>query len=344
MSSKLFARLDVRRGLAGAAVMAAGLLASCGGGDQIVPFVPTRILAFGDDQSALDDTVTPRNGLGNGRKYSINAFRLVTVLGVVVEDPTTLDCARNPLWIQSVASEFGLVFDRCLGSAPAASGQVLAQAGHKVADLQAQLAAVQGDALGEKDLALVMTGLNDILELYERYAQDPSAGSDGLLDEARARGRAVGAFVNQVATSGPAVVVLTLPDIGKSPYALAQNTSTGDPNRAALISELVRVFNNQTSVTLINNGRLIGLVYADTEIQNMVSFPASYGLANVVDAACLDTAPLPDCTTNTLVAATPTTAAATSTTWLWADGLRLSPAGHSRLGSLAASRARANPF
>lgn len=333
MSSKLLARLDGRRWLVGAAVVGAGLLASCGGGDQKVPFEPTRILAFGDELSVIE---------ADGRKYSINAFRITDATTTPPTESTTeLDCTRNPLWIQTVATQFGLAFDRCLGTATAATGQVLGQAGDKVADLVRQTLSVQGDALGEKDLALVMIGMNDVLELYGQY---PALSSDVLLERARIRGQALGNFVNQLATTGPAVVVLTVPDMGLSPFALAQNVSTGDATRSVLLTNLVEAFNNSMSVRLINDGRLIGLVYADIEIQNMVTFPESYALTNVVLPACLDTAPLPDCTTNTLVGATATTAAATATTWLWADNLRLSPAGQSRLGQLAESRARGNPF
>lgn len=333
MSFKFSARDGASRWLLAVVVAGTGLLASCGGGGQIVPFVPTRVLAFGDDLSALE---------ADGRKYSINAFRQVTASdGTVTEDPTTLDCLRNPLWVQTVAAGYGIAFDRCLGTATTANGQVLARAGHRVADFAAQITAVQGDALGELDLALVMIGMNDVLELYAQY---PTTSRTALLAEARVRGAALGAQINQLALRGPAVVVLTVPDIGLSPFALGQNTSTGDPTRSALISQLVEVFNNRMSVELINDGRLIGLVYADIEVQNHVRFAPTFGLVNVVAAAC--TTALPACTTATLVPANATTsaAAATATTWLWADELRLSPFAHSRLGQLANSRARGNPF
>ena len=98
------------------------------------------------------------------------------------------------------------------------------------------------------------------------------------------------------------------------------------------------------SVALINDGRLIGLVYADIELQNMAKFPLSFGLTNVIGAACKGTAPLPGCTSATLQDATATEVAATATTWLWADSLRPSPAAQARLGLLAESRARNNPF
>jgi phospholipase/lecithinase/hemolysin len=180
-----------------------------------------------------------------------------------------------------------------------------------------------------------MFGLNDILELYASY---PATGRDALLAEARVRGEALGTQINQLALSGPAVVVLTMPDIGLSPFAQAQNTSTGDATRSQLIAELVSAFNNRMSVALINDGRLIGLAYGDIETQNEVKQPTAYGLTNVVAPACQATAVLPACTTATLVDT------ATSATWLWADGLRLSPAGQARLGVLALSRARSNPF
>ena len=307
------------------ALVAGALVAACGGGGQVNPFAPTRVLAFGDEISTLEP---------DGRKYSINGYKQVTVNGVATDDLTTLDCTRLPIWTQTVATSFGLAFDRCLGTATAATGQMLARPGQKVADFAAQVAAVQGAGFGEKDLALVMFGMNDLLELYGRYT---GTNRDTLIAEARTRGAALGAQVNALALRGPAVVVLTVPDIGLSPYALAQNTA-GDTSRSRLISDLVATFNNRMSVELINDGRLIGLVYADVEVQNNVKLKESYGLINVTQAACQTSAVLPACTTATLVST------ASATTWLWADSLLLSPAGQARLGLLAESRARNNPF
>jgi phospholipase/lecithinase/hemolysin len=305
-------------------------LAACGGGDTEVPFDPNRVLAFGDELSFIE---APADG---GRKYSINAFKITdSTTNPPTESTTELDCTRNALWVQRVASGFGLVFDRCLGSATTASGQILAQPGHKVADLPAQIAAVQGATLNERDLALMLIGMHDILELYGRY---PTESKSALLDEARSRATDYGERINALARSGPAVVVLTVPDLGLTPFARAQNTSSGDPSRSRFLSELTTAFNNRMSVTLINDGRLIGLIYADTESQNMHRFPGSFGLSNVNDAACQASSALPDCRTNTLVTG------ATSSNYMWADDLRPGPAVQSRLGSLAEFRAKNNPF
>ena len=210
-----------------------------------------------------------------------------------------------------------------------------------VADFAVQIAAVQGDALNEKDLALVMFGQNDILELYGMY---PTVAEQDLMALAESRAEALAAQINQLAMSGPAVVVLTTPDIAYSPFASAENANTGDPYRSELIRRLVEKFNNRMSVKLKNDGHLIGLAYGDIDLQNVAKNPAAYGMANVTAAACLDTAPLPDCNMATLVPATPTEAAATANTWLWADKLLPTPGFQGRLALLASNRAHSNPF
>jgi len=320
-------RAVARRAAWGLALGLLAGLASCGGGGQVEPFRPTRILALGDELSVIE---------ADGRKYSINAFKVTDATTTPPTESTTeVDCARNPVWIQTVAAGFGLAFDRCRGSATTSSGLALAQPLAKVADLGSQLAAVTGAPLGEKDIALVLVGMHDILEIYAGY---PATPKNTLLDQVRARGTDLGNRINALATSGPAVVVLTVPDLGLTPFAIAENTSSGDNTRAALLSELTSAFNSRMSVSLINDGRLIGLVFADVETQNMVRFPANYGLANWVDAACRSDTPLPGCTTSTLVTN------ATAAGYMWADGLRPGPTVQARLGVLADFRARNNPF
>ena len=38
-----------------AALAGAAALASCGGGEQVVKFAPTRLIAFGDEASVIED-------------------------------------------------------------------------------------------------------------------------------------------------------------------------------------------------------------------------------------------------------------------------------------------------
>lgn len=311
---------------AAAAALATGVLLACGGGGVEVPFEPNRIFALGDEMSYLET---------DGRKYGINAFKITdSTTSPVTESATELDCTRNPIWVQAVASQFGLAFDRCPGLITGATGQILARPGQKVADLDAQLASLTGAAPNDKDLALMLVGLHDILELYGRYPTDSKAT---LLAEARARGEAYGNKVNALAQSGPAVVVLTVHDLGLTPFATAQNTSTGDATRSQFLTDLTDAFNNRMSVTLINDGRLIGLVYTDIETRNEHRLPSVYSLSNVTTAAC-DGVALPDCTTRTLVTD------ATSSSHMWADDLLPGANTQGRIGALAAARARNNPF
>jgi outer membrane lipase/esterase len=312
-------------------VIALGALVSCGG-DTREPFRPNRVLAFGDELSFIEQST--------GRKYSINAYKITdATTNPPTESTTELDCTRNPIWVQYPAAAFGLTFDRCLGTVTTPSGQILAQPGAKVADLPGQLAAVQGAAPNNNDLALMLIGMNDILELYGRF---PAESACSLIDQARARAKTYGEQINALAQSGPAVVVLTVPDLGLSPRGRAQNAPKCDPgkntNLPNLLSELTDAFNSRMSVTLINDGRLIGLVYADNETQVMSKFPANFGLSNITDAACQPTAALPDCRTNTLVTG------ATAGGHLWADDLRPGPTLQARMGSQAEIRARNNPF
>jgi outer membrane lipase/esterase len=313
------ARPQGRSLLAATVLAAAALLASCGGGGQIEDFQPKRIMAFGDESSLITS---------EGRKYTVNALNSTT---------KALDCASNPIWVQSLASTFGLVFVECNSdSVVAPTGQIYAQAGAKVAELKIQLDTFFATGgFNSKDLVTVMAGANDVLEIYAQY---PQQGLDTLKALAGQRGRDLATQVNRIANADGRVIVVTLPDLGLTPYALAERDSKPDTNRSELLTELVTAFNTEMRLNIINDGRLIGLVLGDEMVQSIVKYPSSYGYANVTEAVCLSTVVLPGCTSSTLVTD------GSASTWLWADSTRLSPAGHSRLGTLAISRATNNPF
>jgi outer membrane lipase/esterase len=303
--------------LRGAALAAALVVAACGGGGgQVEPFEPTRILALGDETSVI---------LSDGRKYTVNAL---------ATGGTALACETHPVWVQLVADAFELKFPQCPGTNTAPSGVMLAAAGAKAADIAAQVDSVAA-SFTDKDLVTMLVGANDILELYAQY---PARSEADLAAELRARGRAWGVQVNRVAQAGPAVLLLTVPDMGLTPYALAQKAAFTDTDRAALLTRLTNEYNAGMRLEIINDGRLIGLAFADLELQNIVRFPAAFGFANVTDVICLASAPLPTCTTQTMVTN------ANATNWLWADDRHLSPGGQNRLGLIGALRAKNNPF
>lgn len=315
-----------------AALTATAALASCGGGSQLVSFAPTRFIAFGDESSVIDNT---------GRKFTINALKT---------DSAALDCSLNPIWIQALTSYYGLVFAQCNPAAvttPTAFTRATVNA--KVADVVAQVNAQEaaGGFVGT-DLVTVLAGANDILDSYKKY---PAVPFDQLKGSVEAAGALLSTQVNRIAALGGKVVISTVPDLGLTPYALAQkaaNPATGaEADRAAILVALTKSFNDKLIVGLINNGRTTGLIFTDELVQTMVKFPTSYGLSNVVEPVCdIIKAPVvSECTTQTLVpVVAPSTVTPTGDTHLWADSIQLSTSGHRNLGSLAVTRARGNPF
>lgn len=322
-----FRMISVRCAVVSAAVLALVLLASCGGSSQVERFVPGRLIVFGDEHSLLDDSVTP----GNARKYSINA--------TVSDTDATLLCGGNEIWVQVLASYYGFVFEECNPAAAPVKALMLAGVGVKVADIAVQVA--QANGFVGTDLVTVLAGANDILGQYMRYPGVPEAQ---LTSELEATGEALAAQVNAIADAGGKVLIATVPDLGLSPFALAERAAQADTDRAALLSRLTARFNARLRAAIYNDGRRIGLLLADEMVQSIVKFPATYGFVNVTAEACLASAPAPSCTTWTLQPASGDIAAASQNSWLWADGTHLSPGAHRSLGALAATRATNNPF
>lgn len=310
------ARPSLRRVLMAAAfsVLALGL-ASCGGGtSQVEAFVPLRLITLGDDMSAF--TV-------DGKKYAVNGF---------AADGTTPDCKALPIWTQVVANAYGFGFAEC----PVGTGEQKARsrafAGARVADLKTQVQAqVAAGGFADKDLVTVMIGTHDVRDLYLQSKTTAAPSKDELLEAARQRGIEVARQINDIVDMGAKVIVATIPDVGLSPWGIAQGTEG-----AALLKELTAALNGRIRVNILNDGRFVGLVLGDELSQTAARVPAAYSLNDASTAACA-VAP-PACTTATLAAN------ATADGWLWADSTWLATGGHRQLGSLAEARARLNPF
>jgi len=295
-----------------AAVLLATLLASCGGGtSQITPFKPPRVLAFGDELSAFTS---------DGRKYAVNGL---------ASDGTTRDCTLQPLWIQDVATLYGFGFAQCPVGTGEQKGISRAAAGARAAEVVQQVdAQVAAGGFLEEDLVLILAGANDVLQLY---AQFPGRTRDDLIAQARASGEAVARQVNRMAGLGARVIVSTIPDMGLTPYGIAQGTEG-----AKLLSDLSAALNGRIRVNILNDGRYVGLVLADEFVQTAARAPGYFSLSSATVAACKTA--LPDCTSGTLVDG------ATADTYLWADDRWMSRGGHRQLGALAGARATLNPF
>ena len=294
----------------------------------------TRIIAFGDETSVIVDTL----GNGNGSKYSVN--------GVVSSTDPTLVCSSDPIWIQTLASAYpNVVFPQCNpGPSPAQdpSSRIRAFNGAMAADLSGQIDAQIADSgFASGDLVTVLVGVNDVIA---QYAQYPALSQDTISQNLRTAGETVGDQVNRLAASGAKVIVSTIPDIGYSPFALAEKAAHIDTDRQQLIIGLVGAFNAGLRTTIINDGHSIGLVTMDQQVENIVQFVGSNGFTNVTTGVCdlgqsLLTPPsILDCTDLTLIPN------GNSSTFLWADDRHLSFGGQLQLGNLANVRAHNNPF
>lgn len=309
------ARRPWLRAVAGAVTaIAVAVLAACGGDtQQLEPFVAERVFAFGDETSALQS---------DGRRYGTNGVNATN---------GAFDCNLEPLWVQVIASYYGMVYAECNTATPAAVPRAFMRAavGAKVADIGAQVEAqVSAGGLRDKDLALLTGGANDILELYAQY---PTQSEAALIAAARARGESLARVTNRLVQLGAKVIVANLSDLGMSPFARAQAAGN-----AGLITRLTNAFNEQLGVKVLLDGRFVGLVQMDLRTQSAARSPSSFGFTDVSTAVC--TVALPNCTTATLVTG------AASSQFLWADSTRLANGGQIQLYQLALQRAQRNPF
>jgi outer membrane lipase/esterase len=311
-------------GLAAAGALAA--LASCGGGTyQQQAFVPVRLLSFGDESSRLQGS--------QGLKYSINGISPVTL---------QTDCSFAPIWNQALANSYGLVYANCNPNSSFETNAIdETTVNGTVADVVQKVAAFQaGDTFNGNDLVTIWVGMHDILNDYQA-----NATGDGtvLLQDMKEQGAALASVVNGIAAAGAKVIILTVPDMSYSPFAFTES-QRGDFDRMKLLSDMSTQFNVGLRSNILNDGSKIGLVLVDDLVRNAVRSPGSFGLISFDNQSygCLDSAPLPTCSSETL-RPDPSTGQAT-TGFLWADATHLGAVMQAQIGSQAVGRAHSNPF
>lgn len=310
------------------ALAATAALAACGGGtSQVRAFTPSRVLVFGDETSVIVN-----DGSADGFRYTIND-RTSTAAG---------KCLASPTFAQMMVSGYGMVVEQCNPTGATPKAFILAVAGATVDDvssgLQQQVARVSG-GVNDQDMALVMIGANDVIALYEDVRAGRMTNAEAV-SEAQRRGRHAGEGVNAILSTGARAIVVTIPDMSLSPYAVTQQT--GDPGAKTLLATLSYEFNAYLRTSIDSqayDGRNYGLVLADDIVSAMAKFPTSYLTSpSVAAVAACTTASAVDCLTTTLVEG------AGTLTHLWADDRHLGPNAHNRIGLAVQSRMLGNPF
>ncbi len=316
------------------------LLASCGGGtSQVEAFKPNRLIVFGDESSLLEDFVDG-TGVHDGFKYGINDR----------SSGSSGKCRVDPTVAQLVASHYGFVFAQCNPNAETPRAFSLAQRLATVDDPSLGLAQQRANLpdLGPKDIATVMIGSNDIIALYERTLTGMTRTE--AVAEAQRRGGHAAEQVNAILATGARALVMTVANLGVSPYAATANQT--NPGASALLKDLTTEFNAYLRTRIDSakyDGRNYGLVLADDIVSAMARSPSSFLTAPAITNA--PACPMPD-VINADSAATAALACdgsalvsgAVVTSHLWATDRHLGPNAHNRIGSQAASRASSNPF
>jgi lysophospholipase L1-like esterase len=264
-------------------------------------------------------------------KFSVN--------GLKSGSTTTVDCTVNPLWIQQVATLYGLVFPQCpfQGTTTVLNpvSRIYAQNGATVASLDAQISQQNSNGgFTSSDMVTVFVGSNDVVAEFAKY---PTVGEDQLLSNLDAAGTALAQQVNRIAATGARVLISTIPDMGLTPFAGDRSVGSTNGN-PALLSRLSARFNDAMLANITNDGHKIGLIQLDEYLQaNDAAAKVGQGnFNNTTQASCA--VALPNCTTSTLVTT------AVNSVWMWSDSRHLSAFAQANFGSLATTRAVNNPF
>ena len=193
-----------------AAALASALLAACGGGEQQETFQPTRIVAVGDENTLIN---------ADGTQYSVNNVNVSTTT-----NPNGIPCLNNPIWVQYVASDYGLSFGECRGAVTDATRKyavMLAQVGQTVDQAAAALAGVS-PALNQNDLVTLMVGSHDLLAIVGTNKTPNTADREAMITAAEKRGEALGDVVLNTIASGARILVTTVPYLNTAPVTVAE--------------------------------------------------------------------------------------------------------------------------
>lgn len=308
--------------------LAAGALVGCGGGtSQVEAFVPARVVILGDESSVVVD-----DGAADGLRYTINDRT----------SATAGKCLVLPTFSQSMVSGYGMATKECNPNSVTPKAVVMAKVNAQVDDpangLGQQVAQVS-NGLGKTDMVLVHIGANDMIALYESVRDGRMTAAAGLA-EAQRRGRHAAETVNAILGTGARAVVTTIPDMGLSPYAIAQERS--NPGARATLAAMSYEYNAYLRTSIDGtrfDGRNYGLVLADDIVAAMAKVPGAFFASPAIatEPAC-STASVLDCTTTNLVTG------ASATSHLWASDRHLGPIAHARIGAEIQSRMFNNPF
>jgi len=199
-----------------------------------------------------------------------------------------------------------------------------------------------GGTFSDKQLVTVLAGGNDLFINVATFQAEVAGGMDQTTAATAAvtamgtAGAELAAYVNQMilAKGATHVVVVNLPDVSLTPYAIAAGASG-----QALVKQMASTFNAQLQAGLTAGNSLV-YVDAFSASEDQATNMAQYGLTNVTTPACDLTVVSSSlvCTKSTLISAVaPAASSAPATaanTYEYADSVHPTPYGYRLLSEL----------
>jgi phospholipase/lecithinase/hemolysin len=168
------------------------------------------------------------------------------------------------------------------------------------------------------DLVTVLAGANDLfinLSTVGAGAETPAQGVEAMT----LAGTQLAGYVKTdiLGKGAKHVVVLTVPDVNKTPFGLSESAQT-----QGLITEMLTSFNTALTTGLVKSGALIidGYAFSDQEAAN----PAAFGLTNITTPSC-NLTPAVNPLGSSLVCTTSTLVTGALPTWAFADTVHPTP-------------------
>ena len=195
-----------------------------------------------------------------------------------------------------------------------------------------------GGKFSGNEVVFVLAGANDILMQFGTYGAsvtaDPTNAATYATDAVTATGAAATDLVGYIdtkliANGAKYVVVLNVPDIANTPFAISNGAAAKD-----FIDTLVTTYNGILKAGLANNANVL-FIDAYSANRDEVTNPTAYGLTNVDTPACDLTAatnPLGSslmCNTSNLISGV-----TADTHYLFADDVHPTPYGYLQLARL----------
>jgi hypothetical protein len=320
-----------------------------------------------------------------GARYAVNIEYKDATYDYLACAPTA-----SATWFEYLANRFGMNFKGCavsgLNGAPVAEnwaieGTPTGTYGATPATVSAVInqinyfAAAKG--FTKTDMVTFLAGANDVKAAYEQYriSGRNSGTLATLASQLRGIGQLVGPKLTEITASGAHVVLITVPDLGLTPWGLGWaggsqtvNSLNTDIDCSAFIRSPFAAPNDQWAISLLTDcintgmrsglpdGRVLRLVAAD-QLTRILANPASTVFANKTDPLCSKTGfAVPNCAVeiddtdpNAPVIGPPgrddlipASTAGINSTYLWAGDVYLSPTGQAQLFSTIAAGINSN--